>query len=35
MPYNRRDFLKTSAAATALVIATPDRAIASGRLPSR
>ena len=35
MPYNRRDFLKTSAVATALVITTPDRALASGRLPSR
>ena len=35
MPYNRRDFLKSSAAATALVIAAPNSAIASGRLPSR
>ena len=35
MPYTRRDFLKTSAAASALVIAAPDRALASGRLPTR
>ena len=35
MPYNRRDFLKSSVAATALVIAAPDRAIAAGRLPRR
>ena len=35
MPYNRRDFLTSSVAATALVIAAPDRAIAAGRLPRR
>ena len=35
MPYNRRDFLKSSAAATALVIAAPNSAIAAGRLPKR
>ena len=35
MSYNRRDFLKSSAAATALVIAAPNSALASGRLPSR
>ena len=35
MSYNRRDFLKTSAAASALVVVTPHSAIASGRLPTR
>ena len=35
MPYDRRDFLKSSAAATALVIAAPNSAIAAGRLPKR
>ena len=35
MPFNRRDFLKSSAAATALIIVDPQTAIASGRLPAR
>jgi len=35
MPYTRRDFVKASAAATALVIAAPDFALAAGRAPTR
>ena len=35
MPVNRRDFLKTSAAATALVVVAPNSAIAAGRPPAR
>ncbi|MCC7054329.1 MAG: TldD/PmbA family protein [Gemmatimonadaceae bacterium] len=35
MPYNRRDFLKTSAAATALAIAAPESVHGAARPPAR